>query len=398
MSANLPVVRIVAVMMAVQVFNGVTGNAASVYGPVVTAALGVPAQTVGIYLGTMFATGLVTGFFFVGAVRRYGAVRMMQVVVLLSAIGLSLPALGSIAATLAGAVVIGFASGLSLPASSHILASVTPKERLGLIFSLKQTGVPIGIALNGVVIPALLLNMSWQMSLLPLTLVGLAALLLLQPMRGMIDGDRDPDAPLRGTSILAPLRFVWREKPLRTAGLIGLVLCAGQLAMLGYLVTYLNLELGHTLVAAGLVLTISQVSTVFARVAWGVLADRLGDPLRVLGIVAAGSGLLGFVVAAFQPDWTIVAVGAVLVPYSLFTMGWNGVHLATVTRYARGDIPSAMIGTQLFSFIGMLGGPLLFAGIVSVAGRYWVGFAVFAAASLAAGVALLRLAPKIAGR
>jgi nitrate/nitrite transporter NarK len=168
--------------------------------------------------------------------------------------------------------------------------------------------------------------------------------------------------------------------------------------MLGYLVTYLNLELGHTLVAAGLVLTISQISTVFARVAWGVLADRLGDPLRVLGIIAMGSGALGLVVAGFQPGWDVVAIGAALVLYSLFTMGWNGVHLATVTRYARGDIPSAMIGTQLFSFIGMLGGPLVFAGIVSVAGRYWVGFAVFAACSLAAGAALLRLAPRLAGR
>jgi len=393
MSATAPgLVRIIFVIMCAQVFNAITGNSAPVYAPVVTADLGVPAQSVGIYLGTMFITGLVTGFIFVGAVHRYGAIRMMQVVILLNAIGVALPALGSVSMTLVGAVVIGFASGLSLPASSHILARVTPRERLGFIFSIKQTGVPIGIALVGVLIPAMLLVMHWRWSLLVLPLIGLAVFAVLEPLRKELDADRDPTAPLRGASVLAPLKFAIAERRLFLTGLIGMVLSACQMAMLGYLVTYLKLELGHSLVAAGLVLTLSQVSTVFARVGWGVLADRLGDPLRVMGFIAVGSGLLGCLLASLRPGWGFAAAVAIVLPYSLFAMGWNGVHLATVTRYARGEVAAAMIGTQVFSFVGMLLGPLIFAGVVSLSGRYWIGFAVFAVISIVAGLALIRAA------
>ena len=46
----------------------------------ITRELGVPAQSVGLFLGTMFGTALVTGFLLVGTIHRYGAVRVLQVV------------------------------------------------------------------------------------------------------------------------------------------------------------------------------------------------------------------------------------------------------------------------------------------------------------------------------
>jgi predicted MFS family arabinose efflux permease len=195
--------RIVVVMVIAQIVNATFGNAASVYAPVVAPELGVPAQAVGVYLAVLFGTGLVTGLLFVGAVRRYGAVRIMQTVALCHAIGFALPAAGSAVAALVGAFVMGASAGVALPASAHIIARVTPREQLGLVFSLKQTGAPIAIGLVGILIPAMLLVMHWRASMLVLSLAGLAMVALLEPLRAALDDDRVPSTPLRGASLLA---------------------------------------------------------------------------------------------------------------------------------------------------------------------------------------------------
>ena len=61
-----------------------------------------------------------------------------------------------------GALVIGSGYGVTTPSSSAILADRTPAGMRAFIYSVKQTGVPIGGALAGALIPLLIAAFDWR--------------------------------------------------------------------------------------------------------------------------------------------------------------------------------------------------------------------------------------------
>ena len=94
--------------------------------------------------------------------RRYGGIRLHQIMLVLTAAALLvlLPALPL--AFVASAIVLGIAYGPMNPASTAMLARHTPVAARARIFSLKQTAVPIGGALAGSLTPALAQLLGWR--------------------------------------------------------------------------------------------------------------------------------------------------------------------------------------------------------------------------------------------
>src|SRR3546814_20024698 len=80
-----------------------------------------------------------------GFVRRFGAIRASQIGLLLCAAGVAISVLPSPISMAIGAVLIGLGYGPITPASSHLLARSTPAHRLSFVFSVTQTGVPLGV-------------------------------------------------------------------------------------------------------------------------------------------------------------------------------------------------------------------------------------------------------------
>ena len=103
---------------------------------------------IGLYIFCAYA-GALLGTLSAGAlVDRWGAIRTSQWALMVSAAGLILAALYPGALMLA-AFMIGMGYGPITPASSHVLIQTTPAKRLNLVFSIKQTGVPVGVAMSG---------------------------------------------------------------------------------------------------------------------------------------------------------------------------------------------------------------------------------------------------------
>jgi nitrate/nitrite transporter NarK len=157
-----------------------------------------------------------------------------------------------------------------------------------------------------------------------------------------------------------------------------------------YFVSLLNLQLGYSLVAAGLVYAIAHGSGVVGRIVWGAIADRWLAPRRVLAALGVLSAACGVLTAASSASWPFAAVVAVGMLYGASAVGWNGVYLAEVARSAPpGQVGAATGGTQFFTFGGALCGPPLFAAIVSATGSYAWGFAFFAVVPVVVAVRLL---------
>ena len=148
-----------------------------------------------------------------------------------------------------------------------------------------------------------------------------------------------------------------------------------QLTLFTYLVSYLNLGLGLTLVTAGLVFSAAQTAGIVGRIVWGAVADRLLGPRRTLAV-------LGLLMArraasrsrASRPTGASPAIVAVCAIFGASAIGWNGVYLAEVARRApEGQVGVATGGTQFFTFLGALSGPPLFAAAMAVTGSYASG-------------------------
>jgi MFS family permease len=365
--------------------------------PAAAPALGLAPAAVGyfvtaVYLGSM--VGTVAAGAWVG---RFGPILVSQAGLLLCLLGLAVAATAMLPAVLVGALLIGLGYGPATPASSAILARAAPPHRLALTFSIKQTGVPLGTAIAGAAIPVLVLALGWQWAAL---IVGAACALCaaaLVPIRGRYDKARNRAVPASLLSAFSPVGLVMRNPTLRELSLVSFVYAGMQITLLAYLVSFLVESFSLSLVLAGMVMAASQITSVAARIAWGIFADRLATRRVTLGILGVGMGLTALSALAAKPDWPLWALFAFAMAYGATAVGWNGVFLAEIARLAPRDrVSDATGGSAFFTFLGVVVTPPLFHLVLSATSSYGLTYALFGLPALAAGLRLLVTA-KMAG-
>jgi MFS family permease len=357
--------------------------------PVVTRELGLSPGFLGVYLSLQAASSALATLYLGGIVSRYGSVRVSQMNVVIMGLSLCVAAAGWPAALLFSSVLSGIGLAVSTPAASHLIMRVTPAHRLGMVFSVRQTGVPIGAAMAGAAIPALLLVMRWEVVALGIAVALCMAAVLYQPARAAMDSDRDAGASLRNLSMVQTFRLAVSNATLRGIAVSGLACSFVQNGLLAYLVTYLTLELDYSLVAAGLILTASQLAAIAGRMGWGWLSDRLGDPLKVLALLCFVSTLVCIALGSITAEWPVALVAVVAALFGATAVSWNGVFLGGVARFApAGQVAAATSGSMVFVYIGALLGPALYAVILSVSGMYRAGYLLFAIVPLLAGLSV----------
>lgn len=381
----------VASMLAVQVVVSFAGLAAPVLAPLAAADFGVSPILVGVFVSGVYGTAAFTALVSGGFLARYGPVRVSQACLAFAAASLACAALAHPAALAAAVLLMGCAYGPATPASSALLASRTPPAWMNLIFSIRQTGVPLGNMLAGAVLPALALAAGWRAAVLA---AGAACALLafaLQPLRAGFDRGRDPAQPFFARSFISgPLRLVFRDARLRRIAIASFAYSGMQVTLSTFLVTYLHERIGLSVVAAGLMLSAAQIAGALGRVGWGVVADRFVAPHLVLGLLGLAMGAFAIVVGLFTPAWPAAAILLACVAFGGTAVAWNGVFVAQVVRLApAGRIGEATGGTAFLTFGGVLVAPIVFSTILALTGSYLAGFAAIAALTAALGLSFL---------
>jgi MFS family permease len=384
--------------LGVQALTAMALSVPAVLAPVAAGDFNVEPTAVGRWVGFSYMVAMFAGLAGGTLVGRYGPVRVLQVAVLGVAVGLAVGAGANAALLLACGLLVGAAHGLVNPASSTILAVAAPAGMRSMIFSIKQTGVPAGGVIAGTLVPLLLLWTSWQNAVLVLALASSVLVAVLFPFRRIYDRDRRRQ-PLQIRRFAAPVAEVWANGRMRELAVVSGVYSAVQMSFTTYLVSFLKIELAYSLVAAGLIFSAAQVAGVVGRVVWGVVADRVLDPRRVLatlGLIMALCGAAVSLLATPGPLWVVLAI---CLPYGATAVGWNGVFLAEVARLAPdGRIATVTGGTQFFTFAGVFIGPPVFGAVVAAAGSYGAGFALIAALPFFAALGLAIRGPSSAER
>ncbi|HEX2889537.1 MFS transporter [Vineibacter terrae] len=355
--------------------------------PAIVAGLEISPALVGVYLSLSSAAAFLATLGCGGFILRYGALRITQIGMLFLGGGLAICASGTVAAFVPGALASGLGQAVSTPSSSHLLGRFAPPRLAPLIFSLKQTGVPAGLMLAGILAPALVETVGWQLTLLCIAAICAGAALALQPLRDRFDTDRNPAQKLSPADMRSNALLVLRQPALRLLCFTMFSFVGLQSLFTGFFVLYLVEDLRHDLANAGFAFAIAVAVAVPARIGWGWVASRLVPPGTLLAALAIAMAAAAAGTAALDGRWPFWALAAVTMVFSATAVSWHGVLLAEVARLS----PSGRIGSTTgvvlaFGDAGALILPLVFSAALALIDSYRAGFLIGALPALIVGL------------
>jgi len=343
-----------------------------VVAPVIAKDLQVPGTLVGFFISTVYGVGIISALLSPRFIRRFGAVRVSQLVLIATLAMLVACSLGSVISVVIGAALLGLAYGATAPASAHLLVPRTPPPVMNLVLSIRQIGVPLGGVLAGLVMAPLTLSLGWQAALLCQTVPVMAAVLLLECVRRAWDVDRDPTRQILSKGLFAPVQILFDRPELRRLSFVSFIYGGIQLCFIAFLTVHLTSKTGFDLVQAGWALAIYQLAAVISRPIWGWLADKWISAQRLLawqGFIMGGTAFLTGQFGLNWAPWLILTLCAVA---GTTASGFTGLAYAEWARLGGAQRTEATgLGSGL-----MFAGVLLLPSLFSVAVTYFDDFSV----------------------
>ena len=354
--------------------------------------IGVRASYVGIFTGFVYFVAMFSGSFCPGFVVKYGPIRVSQFAVLIAILGLLTFTWASPVATVLCAIFLGVAYGPMNPASAPVLLSVTDSNSRALMFSIKQSGVTVGGAAAGLIVPMVAAWWNWKAGIIAVTVVGVISLILLHPLRSRFDSTRSNMSPSWSFStVIMPVVQIMKIPMLRGFSLVGFTYAGVQISVSSFFVVFL-VEQGFTLVEAGVCFLFVNVGGIIGRVAWGGLSDKGLTPkytLAVIGVISAVSLCVMFLVSGSWHRFLLYVFSFIL---GASTHGWNGVYLSEIANQApEGESHNWTGGVQFLIYGGVAILPPIFGLFVVYTGGYTIPFFLIAFFALLASVSLLVL-------
>jgi MFS family permease len=377
--------------LAVQSFATMCGFAGAVVAVQAAADLGVKSTSIGIFTAVLYVVGMLAGLMTGSVLARYGVIRTCQAALLAAALGLGLAAAAPVwPVALAAAVLLGIGTGPLNPASSHILARHSPPRWQPFVFSVKQTGTPMGGMLAGLLLPPLMALYDWRIAVVAIAALPFITLFGLQLIRNELDDDRNPRRRISLAGIMESLRVITASKPLITLAVVGYFFTFAQLAILSFMVIFLVQANGLSTALAGAIFAIIHGSAIPARIAWGAVAGRFLSSWVLLGLIGVMMAASILAMSFFTAAWPFWLTALVAVMLGISTNGVLGLLLSEIARLAPPNkVGEATGGGQFFLFFGIVSGPPIFGAVVEFGGGYTHAFYLIAAITLAAGLYLL---------
>jgi len=377
-------------MFVQQTFIALSRALPAVIAPAIITDLRVDATWVGIYFGVTAAASLVAQLGCGSFIVRHGAMRMSQVSLVMVAAGTAVMALGTPLALFLSAIICGSGGSISTPASSHLLSRVSSPRYLPLVFSIKQTAVPAGLLLAGLLGPQLTEWQGWRFTMLLSAVACAAFVLMLQPLRVKFDDDRVPSRTFQLSDFSSTLNAVLATPGLRALSYACLAFNGLQATVTAYFVVYLT-TIGYTPVAAGFVFSVAVAVAVPGRIVWGWLGSTHVTPRTIMAGLALGMAGSVALLALCGAGWPTLLVGLIACVLSATALSWHGILLAETARAAPDGMRGGVTGGVLsFGQVGALALPLMYSGLLDLTGSYGIGFIVCGVPALLVGVQLLR--------
>jgi MFS family permease len=353
--------------------------------PAVARDYAIDASLIG-YQISMVSAGLLVALLLVGNLsRKLGGCRTNQLGHGLVMTGMLFMLLPSVIFLIPGSLAIGLGFALLAPSASYLLTRFTPAERRNLVFSIQQTSVPLGGILAATVAPIIAVTIGWRWSLALNACLLLAVIVMLQRGRRAWDDDRDPASPAVTRNPFASFVANWRDRRLRLLSIAGGAFCWAQFCVASYTVVTCVESLGMTLIVAGTVLTVVQLSSAAGRVIGGWVADRLKSAPRVLEWMGWTMLVCSIASIWLAPSWPAPIVYVLFALHGMASGAWAGILLAEFGHLApKGQVSAVISGALFYVNTGKFVGPIVFAATYAFTHSYGSAFASVAIPAVAA--------------
>ena len=362
---------------------------------------GISPAWLGLYLFLQNVMSIIAALGCGSFILRYGPLRISQITLFMMGASLVVIASGTLWLYPLGAILLG-AAAVSTPASSHILARVCPPRLVSVIFSVKQTGVPVGSLIGGLLIPFLLGLVIYSATLgttirpgpygaaLLTALIVFLVTLSLAPLRTYFDRDRDPNQKIGFGDMRTTLAMVLRNPALRDISFAAFAFGGLQSLFSGFFILYLIDGLGYSETEAGSAFAVSSFTAIWARILWGVIGGSIIPTRWVLAGIGLFGGIAALLMTLFDFTWTLNGIVAVAILFNITALSWHGILLAETARLSpEGQVGGVTGGVLSFTSIAMMIYPAIYGLILAATGSYEVGFVLAAVPSFAAFVIFL---------
>jgi MFS family permease len=355
----------VAISLVVQTMISLFAASIPVLAPDIAAERGWSTAVIALYPTVIYITAFLISFQVPELLLRLGGMGLSLACVATCAVGMPFLLPSHAAAAVLTAFAVGCATAAMNPASAQVLGPRTSARTAGLVMSIKQTGVPLGGAVAGALVPALALRFGWRLAAVQLAAIGaVLAVALLPTVRWLNGGGETKPAAFRP---LDPVKHL-----LATPGMPALLLASVtfngmQLCLRSFFTVYLVTDQRLSLVTAGLAFGVSQVAGMVGQIMWAAMSDRLLSVHAVMAIVGVLMTAAALCTAAMTPHWPFAAVILVAAIYGLSAAGYLPMLLGEVARRSPPGRTGALTsGAQLFPLAGSILGPLAFGGVAAV--------------------------------
>ena len=231
----------------------------------------------------------------------------------------------------------------------------------------------------------------WQGAIGVSVTIALISVVLLQPLRSTLDDDRDPHAPIAFASPWHALRKLLANVPLRRLTLVAFCLASIQAIVMTFLMIILVQEMGLAFQLAGAVFAASQAAGVVLRIIMGWVADRALGAKPALVALGIGSSLAFVMLTQLGPGSPVALAVGLSIAVGAMSFGWNGVFLAEVVHLAGpDDVGTATGGSLFFIYGGVVLGPIVMSGLITLSGGFSVPIVGIAIVTCVASLNLLR--------
>jgi nitrate/nitrite transporter NarK len=159
--------------------------------------------------------------------------------------------------------------------------------------------------------------------------------------------------------------------------------CGSQFCVSTFSVVACVAVLDMSLVAAGVVLMVVQITNAAGRMVAGWIADRIGSAARVMtwmawAMLATSIGFLWL-----SPEWPLPLVFGMFAALGITSGAWAGILMAEAGhRAAPGKVAAVVSGTLIYVNIGKFTGPALFAAVYALTQSYNIAFALLGVPAL----------------
>jgi len=223
----------------------------------------------------------------------------------------------------------GMAAASCNSAGGRLVSGWFPPDQRGLAMGVRQTAQPLGIAVGALVIPILAERSRSATSALIFPAVLCAAAAVLSAV-AIVDPPRKDRGAATDKELSSPYRGSW---VLRRIHAVSALLMVPQTFTVTFMLIWLIANYRCSIVAAGCIVTVSQLLGAAGRIMVGRWSDRVGSRLRPVRIVAV-VGVLVLAGLAFADHLRSLIAVPLMVAAAVVSALDNGLESTAITEYA----------------------------------------------------------------